>query len=306
MQNERNAYKATQRNGGGGRHADNRQMQEFMTSTSDAMSVLLQQIQTLAQSVPNNIQFQDGNSTIATGVSHHNNNNTNSNNNNSNRSGIMGGRNEQNSKSGPRQQRQIDQVKSTARKIGRVSSNVNEPIGGEIAMNECDTNADTCYLGTNFQVLAYTRRVADVYAYDASIEPIENIPIVTGATAWDDPATGETLMLVFYELLYYHGTKLDHSLINPNQVRSYGIPFWDNPFDEVRGLCVELDETTIKMKSSGTKIYFETRAPTDHELDTCQKIDMTSQSEWNPREVKLSEHGNTSSQIYSHKCTFTF
>jgi len=94
MQNERNAYKATQRNGGGGRHADNRQMQEFMTSTSDAMSVLLQQIQTLAQSVPNNIQFQDGNSTIATGVSHHNNNNTNSNNNNSNRSGIMGGRNE--------------------------------------------------------------------------------------------------------------------------------------------------------------------------------------------------------------------
>ena len=43
------------------------------------------------------------------------------------------------------------------------------------------------------------------------------------------------------------------------------------------------------MKSTGTKIHFDTRAPTDDELETCQKIDMTSQSEWNPGDVKLSK-----------------
>ena len=38
-------------------------------------------------------------------------------------------------------------------------------------------------------------------------------------------------ILVFNKALYY-GTKLDHFLINPNQVRADGIPFWDNdPYD---------------------------------------------------------------------------
>ena len=44
---------------------------------------------------------------------------------------------------------------------------------------------------------------------------MQNVPIVTGATAYDDPITGETFILLFHESLYY-GKKLDHSLINPN------------------------------------------------------------------------------------------
>jgi len=107
----------------------------------------------------------------------------------------------------------------------------NEAPPGTMATNEADTNADTCCLGKNFLILSHTTRVADVYAYDKAIAPIENVPIVTGATAYDCPVTQATYILVFHESLYY-GTKLDHSLINPNQVRHYGIPFWDNPFDE--------------------------------------------------------------------------
>lgn len=84
------------------------------------------------------------------------------------------------------------------------------------ANNECDSNADTCCLGKNFVVLQATYRTADVYAYDSSIQPIENVPIVSGATAYDDPMSGDTFILVFNEALYY-GTALDHSLINPNQ-----------------------------------------------------------------------------------------
>lgn len=37
-----------------------------------------------------------------------------------------------------------------------------------------------------------------------------------------------TFILVFHESLYY-GERLDHSLINPNQLRAYGISFWDKP-----------------------------------------------------------------------------
>lgn len=133
-----------------------------------------------------------------------------------------------------------------------------------MAEKECDTNADTGYLGRNFVVLNPTYRIAVVYAYDASIQPIENVPIVTGATAYDDPVTATTSILVFHESLYY-GESLDHSLINPNLVRSYGIPFWDNPFDTSRTLSIDVDDTLhIPLHTTfGTKIAFRTRVPSD-------------------------------------------
>ena len=79
------------------------------------------------------------------------------------------------------------------------SNSHSEPEAGTIAANECDTNADTCCLGKNFIVMEYTQRAADVYAYIKDIEPIVGVPIVSGATAWDDPASGQTFILVINE-----------------------------------------------------------------------------------------------------------
>ena len=90
-------------------------------------------------------------------------------------------------------------------------------------------------------MLEYTWRVADVYTYDQDIAPKTGIPIVTGATAWTDPVTGETYVIVINEALFY-GAKLDHSLINPNQIRSYEIPLWDNPWDKWQGLTIDVEE----------------------------------------------------------------
>jgi hypothetical protein len=114
-------------------------------------------------------------------------------------------------------------------------------------------------------IMHHTSRSADVYAYDKSIKPLEGVPIVAGATAYDDPVTNITYLLIFDEALYY-GIKLDHSLINPNHIRSYGIDFWDNPFDKQRGLSIDInDKLTIPMYSKGTKIQFTTRTPTQDE-----------------------------------------
>jgi hypothetical protein len=153
--------------------------------------------------------------------------------------------------------------------------------------NECDTNADTCCLGKNFLVLHSTFRTADVYAYDTSIKPIENVSIVTGATAYDDPVTATTYILVFHESLY-HGTKLDHSLINPNQIRSFGIPLWDNPFNPDHDLMIDVNSSLqIPLHTSGTKVGFQTRVPTKHKLAACEQVQMTSSHPWNPTEVVM-------------------
>ena len=158
---------------------------------------------------------------------------------------------------------------------------------GTSAENESDSNADTCCLGTNFCVLEYTTRTADVYPYDDSYKPLTNVPIVTGATAWTDPVTSITYVLIFHESLFY-GTKLDHSLINPNQVRHNDIDFWDNPYDSMHELSLQVDDgPTIPLTFRGTKLSFSSRVPTKEELANCKHVDMTSRHPWNPESVHL-------------------
>ena len=198
---------------------------------------------------------------------------------------IMGGRNEQASN---RQARRAAAV-VTKRQVqsAHKSRSWTDPPVNTTADNKCATNTDTCCLGKNFLVVHSTYRTADVYAYDTSIQPIENVPIVTAATASDDPESGDTFILVFNEALYYR-EKLDHSLINPNQIWSYGIPFWDNPFDPEHNLSIEVHpDLTIPLRAFGTKVGFCTRVPTQLELRECEHIHMTSSSLWNPSDVVM-------------------
>ena len=169
---------------------------------------------------------------------------------------------------------------------------------GTMGMNEADSNADTCCLGTNFLVLSMSSRTADVYPYDSSYSPIVNVPIVSGATAYDDDNTGETYILVFNELLYY-GPKLDHSLLNPNQLRMHGLGFWDNPFDTNHELSIDTPcGLVIPLIAKGTKIAFQSRVPTREELRSCTHIEMTSRREWNPHSVVLGEINMRSESAY--------
>jgi len=98
---------------------------------------------------------------------------------------------------------------------------------GTIANNETDSNADTYCLGKNWLIYGYTTRLADVYPYDSSYAPIKNVPIVSGVTAYTD-CNGIIYILIIHEALYY-GDKLDHIIINPNQICHNQIEHWVNP-----------------------------------------------------------------------------
>ena len=173
------------------------------------------------------------------------------------------------------------------RHIASYNTKIDEPPPGTRCNNEADSNADTCCLGSNFMILNMTTRTADVYPYDDSYAPVANVPIVSGATAWKDPTDGNTYILIFHESLYY-GTKLKHSLINPNQLRHNGIDFWDNPYDPDHKLAIQVDRgPTLPMQYEGTKLIFETHVPSNDELQNCQHIEMTSIMPWEPREVRL-------------------
>ena len=211
---------------------------------------------------------------------------------------MMGGRNDQASRSGRHfQGYNIKAVKSKRRNISSITSQDYKSFqpspSNTKGWNETDSNADTCCLGKKFIVIQYTERTADVYPYNSSYQPLHNVPIVSGATAWDNPIDGSTKILVVNEGLFY-GSKLDHSLLNPNQLRKHGLIYQDNPFnkDEQLGIT-SYDGITIPLEMKGTKIRFNSRVPTQSELENIPQsrwIHLTSTEPWNPATLQLSSY----------------
>ena len=160
-----------------------------------------------------------------------------------------------------------------------------ESLPGTIGSNECDTNADCGVAGKNMIPLQFTMRSADVSGFSTELGIMKDVPIVTAATAYTCANTGQTYILVFNEFLWY-GTQMDHSLINPNQIRAYGIPLWDNPFDPAHSTQIEVDDSVIiPLRGKGTKLQFDTRVPTRAELNECPYITMTSPLPWDPKNI---------------------
>lgn len=96
-----------------------------------------------------------------------------------------------------------------------------------------------------------------------------------------------TYILVFNEAIWM-GDLLDHSLINPNQLRSHGVDVQDNPFGIVAMHIASDDDGFVHpMQADGTTIFFDSRTPTNYELDNCPHIVLSSSNEWNPRDVQF-------------------
>ena len=111
------------------------------------------------------------------------------------------------------------------------------------------------------------------------------MPIATVATVWSDPLTGRGYVLVIHEALYF-GRSMNHSLINPNQLRHYGVIVHDNPYerDPSRAMGIDIDDTDrIPFSSQGSMIFFRTRYPDDNELDMYPHIVLTNDKPWDPQ-----------------------
>ena len=150
---------------------------------------------------------------------------------------------------------------------------------------ELDSHADTVVLGNNCTILSYSVRGCDVSPYTDTYDAIKGVPIVKGATAWTSNLTGETIILLFNEALWM-GEVMEHSLVNPNELRHHGVDVQDNPFSKTEmHISTEDGDLILPLAAEETTIYFSLRTPTDKELQTCWHITLTLQAEWNPRDV---------------------
>mmetsp|Transcript_18821 Transcript_18821/g.26683 ORF Transcript_18821/g.26683 Transcript_18821/m.26683 type:complete len:191 (+) Transcript_18821:835-1407(+) len=121
-------------------------------------------------------------------------------------------------------------------------------------------------------LLPLKKLVIFVSSVDVTLAWRLSIPVVTFATAYDDPVSQETYILVFHEALYF-GSSMEHSLISPMQLHhNHGIAFPDQDDHNL----------TIPFELHGCISYFPTRLPTDTEIKHCQFIFMTEDSTWDP------------------------
>ena len=152
---------------------------------------------------------------------------------------------------------------------------------------ELDSHADTTVAGRNCAILQYTGKECDVSPYSDEYESIQNVPIVTAATAWQSNHTGQTYILVFNEALWM-GDQIDHSLINPNQLRHFGTQVQDNPTSSLpMSIITDDNEFCMELSMAGTIAYANTHTPSEAELQSCPHIHLSSSHPWDPKNVKF-------------------
>ena len=98
-----------------------------------------------------------------------------------------------------------------------------------------------------------------------------------------NPMDGTAYLLVFHESLWM-GNKLDHTLVNPNQLRAYSVNVQGNPFD-TKPLSITTDDVSVKLYLEGTIICGDTRTPTESELGQLPWLILTSPHDWDPHNV---------------------
>ena len=130
--------------------------------------------------------------------------------------------------------RYIRQVK----KVMNVADRFIDPLPSEI-----DNHADTTCFGKNFRVISFTSEICSVSPYLSEYDTINDVPICNAATAVDLDS-GETIILEFGQGLWF-GERMEHSLINPNQCRAFGVRVCDDPTDEHRKLGMELTDDDV-------------------------------------------------------------
>jgi hypothetical protein len=126
----------------------------------------------------------------------------------------------------------------------------------------------------------------NVYPYSDKYEAAKNVPIVKGATTVQDPRTGEVVIMTINEGFV---NKLNHFLINPNQLRYYGVTEHDNPFGKEE-ICIDhiKSEITVPPQTQGTIVIAYSIVPTNQELQTFRYIEVISPIPWNPSTVTSS------------------
>ena len=183
--------------------------------------------------------------------------------------------------SGPRRYgRQVKRSKTSS----EIKTDEAEP--GFDANNEIDTRSETICAAANWRLLSASGQCCDVYGFHDNFKGTTDVPIARLATGIRDEHGRVHILIVNQEL--YFGASLDNSLINPNQIRHFRIPLYDNQYDSGQDFDTDHKYQFTPFKTEGSTIFFNYFLPTDAEINTFPHMVLTdSETEWDPHEVEM-------------------
>ena len=158
---------------------------------------------------------------------------------------------------------------------------------------ESDNHADTHCFGANFRPISWCDMQCSVSPFLDSLGSSDQVEICNAATAWDTPS-GETIILIFGQGLWFGERMPDKSLINPNQCRAFGVSLCDDPSDPHRDLGIYDRDSGLffPMTMQGSFCTLLTRCPTLDELEHCRHVILSDEHHWDP---SADPFGNVSS-----------
>ena len=148
---------------------------------------------------------------------------------------------------------------------------------------ELDSHADTTCLGSTFVPKYFTGEECDVSPYLSEYKPMKGIRAASACTAYDNEDTGETIIIDVNQGLYF-GDRMEESLVNPNQIRNYGLYLNDNSFEpgELLGINDYESDISIPFVVQNGTVSFKTITPTKRRLSNA---DM-----WNSPQMLIGTH----------------
>ena len=90
------------------------------------------------------------------------------------------------------------------------------------------------------------------------------------------------------------GETIDHTMVNPDQLRLYGMTLQDKAFAEAQiFIATEDHDFIIPLSSKGTIIRVTKITPTDKEIHTYPHVTCLSSSEWDPQKFRFTNSSRT-------------
>ena len=138
-----------------------------------------------------------------------------------------------------------------------------------------------------------TDKTVKVTPFLKSLGSLTRVPIVSAAVAYDDPKSGEVIILIFHQAL--HMPELDHCLLCPMQLRLNDVVLNERPkfltqrpTEEDHAMII--DDLIIPLELVGVTSTFPGRMPTQKEYEECKRYEVTyPHPEWCPHTTLYAE-----------------
>ena len=131
--------------------------------------------------------------------------------------------------------------------LSEIKTNEAEP--GFDTKNGIDTRPYTICTCTKWRLFSASGQFCDVYGFQENFKGTKYVPIARVATEIRNEHGRVRILIVNQEL--YFGTSLDHLFINLNQIRNFGIPVSENPYDSGQDFGINHNNQLIPIKSEG-------------------------------------------------------